>query len=63
MYLYVMFSDHVPPDECCIPKDKLDPPLPEIAAATKIGWRMFPSEAQLARDVLEFMRREVDQRW
>ncbi|OHB76638.1 MAG: isomerase [Planctomycetes bacterium RBG_16_64_10] len=37
--------------------------LPEIAAATKIWRRMFQSEAQLARDALAFMRREVEQRW
>ena len=32
--------------------------LPEIAAATKIWRRMYQSEEQLARDSLEFMKRE-----
>ncbi len=37
--------------------------LPELAAATKIWRRMFQSEEQLARDGLEFMKREVSKRW
>ena len=37
--------------------------LPEIAAATKIWRRMFPSEEQLARDALSFMKGHVKRRW
>jgi D-psicose/D-tagatose/L-ribulose 3-epimerase len=37
--------------------------LPEIAAATKIWRRMFPSEEQLARDALAFMKGHVKKRW
>jgi D-psicose/D-tagatose/L-ribulose 3-epimerase len=37
--------------------------LPEIAAATKIWRRMYASEAQLAQDALQFMKRQVDRRW
>jgi D-psicose/D-tagatose/L-ribulose 3-epimerase len=37
--------------------------LPEIAAATKIWRRMFPSEEQLARDGLAFMKRHHTKRW
>jgi D-psicose/D-tagatose/L-ribulose 3-epimerase len=36
--------------------------LPAIAAATKIWRRMFDSESQLARESLEFMRRNVQSR-
>jgi D-psicose/D-tagatose/L-ribulose 3-epimerase len=36
--------------------------LPNIAAATKIWRTMFPSEDQLARDSLAFMKREVTKR-
>jgi D-psicose/D-tagatose/L-ribulose 3-epimerase len=35
---------------------------PDLAAATKIWRRMFESEAQLARDGLAFLRREIDRR-
>jgi D-psicose/D-tagatose/L-ribulose 3-epimerase len=36
--------------------------LPAIAAATKIWRRMFDSEDQLAREALEFMKRNVESR-
>jgi len=37
--------------------------LPNIAAATKIWRKMFPSEDQLATDALAFMKRHVAARW
>ena len=37
--------------------------LPNIAAATKIWRKMFPSEDQLAADSLAFMKRHVAKRW
>ncbi|NIL96872.1 MAG: TIM barrel protein [Planctomycetales bacterium] len=37
--------------------------LPELAAATKIWRRMYESEEQLARDGLQFMKKEVAARW
>lgn len=37
--------------------------LPNIAAATKIWRKMFPSEDQLATDALAFMKRHVANRW
>jgi D-psicose/D-tagatose/L-ribulose 3-epimerase len=36
--------------------------LPELAAATKIWRRMFDNEEQLARDGLNFMKRELRKR-
>ena len=37
--------------------------LPNIAAATKIWRKMFPTEDQLATDALAFMKRHVATRW
>ncbi len=37
--------------------------LPELAAATKIWRRMYHDEAQLCRDAINFMKREVARRW
>jgi D-psicose/D-tagatose/L-ribulose 3-epimerase len=36
--------------------------LPNVAAATKIWRKMFPSEDQLAADALDFMKRQVGKR-
>jgi D-psicose/D-tagatose/L-ribulose 3-epimerase len=37
--------------------------LPKLTAATKIWRRMYESEEQLARDVLAFMKKNVEKRW